>query len=151
MSTSTSRPSSVAVNPVAALTQFGQSVWLDYIRRSLITSGELKRLVDEDGLGGVTSNPAIFEKAIDGSDDYDGGDRRDLDEPPGLDAKAVYERARDQGHPGRRRRAAPRLRQHAARATATSASRSRPTSPTTPTGTLAEARRLWKAVDRART
>ena len=69
MSTSTSQPSSVA-NPVASLTQFGQSVWLDFIRRSLIAGGELKRLVDEDSLGGVTSNPAIFEKAIDGSNDY---------------------------------------------------------------------------------
>jgi transaldolase/glucose-6-phosphate isomerase len=45
-----------------ALQVFGQSVWLDYIRRSLITSGELRRLIDEDGL-----NPAIFEKAITGS------------------------------------------------------------------------------------
>ena len=61
---------SATVNPVAALKQYGQSVWLDYIRRSLITSGELRRLVDADGLGGVTSNPAIFEKAIDGSNDY---------------------------------------------------------------------------------
>ena len=55
-------------SPLKELARLGQSVWLDYIRRSLITSGELKRLVDEDGLGGVTSNPAIFEKAITGSD-----------------------------------------------------------------------------------
>ena len=57
-------------NPLRALQVFGQSVWLDYIRRSLITSGELRRLIDEDGLRGVTSNPAIFEKAIAGSSDY---------------------------------------------------------------------------------
>ncbi|MGH9353007.1 MAG: bifunctional transaldolase/phosoglucose isomerase, partial [Terriglobia bacterium] len=50
--------------------QLGQAVWLDFIRRSLITSGELKKLVDEDGLRGVTSNPSIFEKAIVGSTDY---------------------------------------------------------------------------------
>src|SRR5579885_1364367 len=56
-------------NPLKELSRLGQSVWLDYIRRNLITSGELKRLVDE-GLGGVTSNPAIFEKAITGSTDY---------------------------------------------------------------------------------
>ena len=62
--------SSATLNPVAALRQHGQSVWLDFIRRSLLPGGELKRLDDEDGLGGVTSNPAIFEKAIDGSDDY---------------------------------------------------------------------------------
>ena len=58
------------MNPVLALRLFGQSVWLDYIRRSFITSGELQRLVAEDGLSGVTSNPAIFEKAISGSSDY---------------------------------------------------------------------------------
>ena len=62
--------SSAATSRVAALRQYGQSVWLDFIRRTLISGGELKRLVDEDGLGGVTSNPAIFEKAIEGSEDY---------------------------------------------------------------------------------
>jgi transaldolase / glucose-6-phosphate isomerase len=83
---------SVALNPVAVLKQYGQSVWLDYIRRSLIASGELKRLVDEDGLGGVTSNPAIFEKAIDGSNDYAAAIDEISREQPGLDAKHVYER-----------------------------------------------------------
>ena len=53
-----------AANPLKDLQKFGQSVWLDYIRRDLFTSGELKRLIDEDGLRGMTSNPAIFEKAI---------------------------------------------------------------------------------------
>jgi transaldolase/glucose-6-phosphate isomerase len=78
------------MNPLRALRDFGQSVWLDYIRRSLLTTGELRRLIDDDGLRGVTSNPAIFEKAIAGSTDYDeafaamGGER--------LDAKARYER-----------------------------------------------------------
>lgn len=57
-------------NPLRALTYFGQSVWLDYIRRNLFTSGELQRLITEDGLRGMTSNPAIFEKAIAGSSDY---------------------------------------------------------------------------------
>jgi transaldolase / glucose-6-phosphate isomerase len=56
---------------LAALTAAGTSVWLDQIRRSLITSGELQRLVEELSLRGVTSNPAIFEKAILGSTDYD--------------------------------------------------------------------------------
>jgi len=79
-------------NPVAALKQYGQSVWLDFIRRSLIAGGELKRLVDEDGVGGVTSNPAIFEKAIDGSDDYASAIQEISDRHPGLAAKAVYER-----------------------------------------------------------
>ncbi len=58
-------------NPLRRLEQFGQSIWLDYIRRQMITSGELKRLIDDDGLKGMTSNPAIFEKAIAGSQDYD--------------------------------------------------------------------------------
>jgi transaldolase / glucose-6-phosphate isomerase len=56
---------------LAALTAAGTSVWLDQIRRNLIECGELERLVREDSLRGVTSNPAIFEKAILGSDDYD--------------------------------------------------------------------------------
>jgi transaldolase/glucose-6-phosphate isomerase len=65
-------------------------VWLDYIRRSLITSGELHRLIDEDGLRGVTSNPAIFEKAIAGSSDY----QQILEAPEAraLDAKTLYEK-----------------------------------------------------------
>jgi transaldolase/glucose-6-phosphate isomerase len=84
--------SSAAVNPLAALERFGQSVWLDFIRRSLIASGELKRLVDDDGLGGVTSNPAIFEKAIDGSEDYAAAIQDISDRQPGLAAKAIYEK-----------------------------------------------------------
>lgn len=58
------------MNPLKALNEYGQSVWLDYIRRGLITSGELQGMIEEDGLRGVTSNPAIFEKAITGSTDY---------------------------------------------------------------------------------
>jgi len=53
-----------ATNPLKALAKFGQSVWLDYIRRDLIETGELKRLIEEDGVSGMTSNPSIFEKAI---------------------------------------------------------------------------------------
>ena len=60
-----------ATNPLKELLKFGQSVWLDYIRRDLLTSGELKRLIDEDGLRGMTSNPTIFEKAITGGKLYD--------------------------------------------------------------------------------
>src|SRR4051812_44620216 len=56
---------------LAALTEAGTSIWLDQIRRSMIESGELERLVKEECLRGMTSNPAIFEKAILGSDDYD--------------------------------------------------------------------------------
>jgi transaldolase len=63
-------------NPLVKLGTFGQSIWLDYIRRQMIDSGELKKFVDEDGLKGVTSNPAIFEKAIAGSADYDADIRK---------------------------------------------------------------------------
>lgn len=58
-------------NPLCKLEKFGQSIWLDFLRRNLVTSGQLQKLVDEDGLKGITSNPSIFEKAISGSSDYD--------------------------------------------------------------------------------
>jgi len=79
-----------AVNPLVDLQKFGQSIWLDYIRRDLFTGGELKRLVKEDGLRGMTSNPAIFEKAIAASTLY--ADLLDsLALKTDLDAKARYE------------------------------------------------------------
>jgi transaldolase len=59
-------------NPLKDIQTYGQSIWLDDIRRGMITGGDLQRLVAEDGLRGVTSNPAIFDKAISGSADYDG-------------------------------------------------------------------------------
>ena len=78
-----------AVNPLVQLQNFGQSIWLDYIRRDLMASGELQRLITEDGLRGMTSNPSIFEKAI------AGGQYQDfLDSLAGrndLDAKGRYE------------------------------------------------------------
>jgi transaldolase/glucose-6-phosphate isomerase len=77
-------------NSLRELQNYGQSVWLDYIRRSLLTSGELQRLVDDDGLRGVTSNPAIFEKAIAGSSDYTDL-LQSLAGKSELDAKARYE------------------------------------------------------------
>jgi len=60
-----------SMNPLLELKQLGQSVWLDNISRKLIASGELERLVKEDGISGVTSNPTIFEKAVSGGTDYD--------------------------------------------------------------------------------
>jgi transaldolase/glucose-6-phosphate isomerase len=79
-----------ATNPLKDLLKYGQSVWLDYIRRNLLTSGELKRLIEEDGLRGMTSNPAIFEKAIAGSTDYT-DILQSLQSRTDLDAKARYE------------------------------------------------------------
>ncbi len=58
-------------NPVLELEALGQSIWIDYIRRGMIASGELQRLIEADGVSGVTSNPSIFEKAISESHDYD--------------------------------------------------------------------------------
>jgi transaldolase/glucose-6-phosphate isomerase len=74
---------------LAAMTQAGTSVWLDQIRRSLTQGGELRRLVEEDSLRGVTSNPAIFEKAILGSPDYDEQIERLARE--GMNTRAVYQ------------------------------------------------------------
>src|SRR5690606_14230691 len=58
-------------NPLVKLEQFGQSIWLDNISREILQNGTLKKLVDEDGLKGVTSNPTIFQKAISGGTHYD--------------------------------------------------------------------------------
>ena len=113
---------------LAALTEAGVSIWLDQIRRSLIESGELERMVREDSLRGVTANPSIFEKAILGSPDYDEelaelsrqGTRRARHLPPpgggGRAARGRRAAARLGGHRGRGRlrvargRPAPRAR-----------------------------------------
>jgi len=76
--------SKATTNPLKELLNYGQSMWLDYIRRDLFTSGKLKQLIQDDGLRGMTSNPAIFEKAIGESSLYDDilkslAARKDLD------------------------------------------------------------------------
>jgi transaldolase len=58
-------------NPLTELQEYGQSVWLDFVSRELLKSGGLAKLIVQDGLRGVTSNPSIFEKAIGHGDDYD--------------------------------------------------------------------------------
>jgi transaldolase len=92
MTTTTTLPNVGAkgVNPLKALLEFGQSPWMDYIRRDLLTSGGLKKMIQEDGLMGMTSNPTIFEKAITGSKDY--ADILESPEAKKLDAKGVYEK-----------------------------------------------------------
>jgi transaldolase/glucose-6-phosphate isomerase len=87
---STATRTSAVQNPIVALRQYGQSVWLDFIRRSLIAGGELKKMVVDDALGGVTSNPAIFQKAIDGSNDYATA-IEEISKDPSIGPKAVYE------------------------------------------------------------
>lgn len=80
------------MNPLRQLQEYRQAIWMDYIRRNLITSGELRRLVDEDGVSGLTSNPAIFEKAIDESTDYDVGLKKLFDADSGIESAAMYEK-----------------------------------------------------------
>ena len=91
MTTTTALPTgATGTNPIKALNDFGQSPWMDYIRRDLLTSGGLKRMIDSDGLRGMTWNPTIFEKAITGGTYYS-----DITESPDakkLDAKGVYEK-----------------------------------------------------------
>ena len=145
MGTSNSRPSAVQ-SPVAALRQYGQSVWLDFIRRSLIAGGELARLVEQDGLGGVTSNPAIFEKAIDGSNDYAAA-IAEISQDPHLEAKDVYELLAVKDIQD----AAGLLRSVYDRTSRRDGYVSLEVSPelaNDTAGTLEEARRLWKAVGR---
>jgi transaldolase / glucose-6-phosphate isomerase len=81
---------SKATNPLKELLKYGQSMWLDYIRRDLITGGGLKKMIEEDGLRGMTSNPSIFEKAIGDSSLYDDM-LKSLASRSDLDATARYE------------------------------------------------------------
>lgn len=133
------------MNPLRKLAQLGQSVYLDEIGRGMLRTGDLARLIEEDGLHGVTSNPAIFEKAIARTNDYDGA-IADL-AAGGLDVVQIYEtlaiedvqaaadlfaeryRASDGRHGFVSLEVAPDLADDAA-------------------GTVAEARRLWERLDR---
>jgi transaldolase len=76
-------------NPLVRLGELGQSIWYDYITRDLITLGELYRLIRNDGLRGMTSNPTIFEKAVAGSRLYDDDIRRLSDS--GQAASEIFE------------------------------------------------------------
>jgi len=77
------------MKPAARLNEFGQSAWLDLIGRKLIRSGELKRMIEEDGIRGVTANPAIFEKAIVESNEYDDDLKKLIEQ--GKPAMEIYE------------------------------------------------------------
>jgi transaldolase len=79
-----------ATNPLKGLLTYGQSPWMDYIRRDLLTSGQLKKYIDNDGLRGMTSNPAIFEKAITSSNLYD--DILTAPDAKKLDANGLFEK-----------------------------------------------------------
>ena len=77
-------------NPIEEVKRLGQSIWLDYIRRNLITSGELRKLV-QDSISGLTSNPTIFQKAITQSNDYDEALQALLKANPDADIDTIYE------------------------------------------------------------
>jgi len=135
----------MTVNPLRQLNEHGQSVWLDNLSRTLITSGDLRRLIEGDGISGITSNPAIFKAAIVGSNAYD-DQIRDLS-PRGMETIALYEAlaiddiraAADLLHPvfdaanGTDGFVSLEVNPHLARDTR---------------GTVAEAERLWLTVDR---
>jgi transaldolase/glucose-6-phosphate isomerase len=136
MTTTTTVPNlgtAQGANPLKALLAFGQSPWMDYIRRDLLTSGGLKKYINDDGLRGMTSNPAIFEKAITGSDVYsdilNSPDAKKLDVQDACDIfKSVYtESKRRDGY------VSLEVSPYLANDTK---------------GTIDEARRLWKSVDR---
>jgi len=133
-------------NPLRDLTKLGQSVWYDDLRRGRLVSGELAGFIEEDGLTGFTTNPAIYEKAIAGSTDYDGALeallRRD-----DLDAKAIYEELAIADI----RAAADLLRPVYDRTAGRDGFVSLEVSPVLARGaeaTLAEARRLWRWLGR---
>ncbi|HEY6123303.1 MAG TPA: transaldolase [Steroidobacteraceae bacterium] len=132
-------------NPLEALQLHGQSVWLDYIRRDLITSGELQRLID-DGVRGVTSNPAIFEKAIAGSADYN--DVLAAANARNADAKTVYESIAVRDIQDAADVLLPVYERTAKRDGYVSLEVS-PKLARDASGTIEEGRRLWKAVARA--
>ena len=134
------------MNPLLQLAEHGQSVWLDYIRRGMTRSGELARLIELDGLRGMTSNPAIFLKAITGSDDYDDV-LGELVGSPDLDARQIFERLAVVDV----REAADALRPVYDRTEKLDGYVSLEVSPSLAfdaEGTVEEARRLWQAVDR---
>jgi transaldolase / glucose-6-phosphate isomerase len=133
-------------NPLLDILTYGQSIWYDNIRRGLITSGELQRFMEQDGLRGITSNPAIFEKAIAGSTDYDDV-LKALEQGHDRDAKMLYEQLAI----GDIQAAAGVMQPVYERTNRRDGYVSLEVSPylaTDTQGTIEEARRLWKAVGR---
>jgi transaldolase/glucose-6-phosphate isomerase len=135
------------MNPLAQLRQFGVSVWLDFLRRNLVTSGELQRLVGEDGVVGLTSNPAIFEKAISSGAEYQHAIEVLAEKEPALTPVEVYERLAMEDI----RSAADVLRPTYEKTNKRDGYVSLEVSPGVANdaeATLKEARHLWKSVDR---
>ena len=135
-----------STNPLKDLRQYGQSVWLDYIRRDLLTGGDLKKLIDNDGLMGMTSNPAIFEKAISAGKDYDDF-LASLNSKTDLDAKGRYEQLAIRDIQDAADILKP-VYQSTKRRDGYVSLEVSPYLARDTNGTIAEARRLWKAVGR---
>ncbi|MGB2676009.1 MAG: transaldolase [Candidatus Acidiferrum sp.] len=148
MTTSATIPSvggKSGTNPLKGLLDYGQSPWMDYIRRDLLTSGALKKMIENDGLRGMTSNPAIFEKSITGSTLY--SDILNAPDAKSLDAKSLYERIAIRDVQGACDIFKPVYQQSKRRDGYVSLEVS-PYLANDTKGTLEEARRLWKAVGR---
>ena len=132
-------------NPLLNIQEFGQSIWQDYIQRNLILSGELKQLIEKDGIRGVTSNPSIFDTAIAGSRDYDDDIRAMALEGKSIEEIYRFLTVRDvreaadlfrplyDGSEGKHGFVSLEVNPHLASNT---------------DGTIQEARELWKALDR---
>jgi transaldolase len=132
-------------NPLLKLQAFGQSIWLDFIRRDLITSGELRRLINEVGLRGMTSNPSIFEKAIVGSQNYAEDIRVKAFE--GQSPKMIYESLSQRDVQGAADEFRPVYDETDARDGYVSLEVNPHLAHDTK-GTIVEARRLWRALNR---
>lgn len=132
-------------NSLLKLESFGQSIWMDYLRRNAIDSGEIKQLIEQDGVAGVTSNPSIFEKAIAGSNDYDAAVQ--LLASQGKSVEEIYEALTVEDI----QRTADLFRPVYDRLDGRDGFVSLEVSPTLAgdtAGTIQEARRLWRKVDR---
>ena len=133
------------MSPLKKLTDFGQSPWLDFIRRSFVQDGSLQKLIDEDGIRGVTSNPAIFEQAIARSNDYD--DQIMVLTGEGMSAEEIYDQLSIEDVAA----AADLFRDVYDKTDGLDGYVSLEVSPhlaADTDGTIEDARRLWKALDR---
>lgn len=132
-------------NALFGLQKYGQSVWLDFIRRNIILNGDLQKLIDQDGLRGITSNPSIFEKAIAGSNDYT--DLLTQLGKQGMPTGDIYERIVVRDIQDSADKLLPVYKSTNRRDGYVSLEVS-PTLARDTNGTIEEARRLWKAVNR---
>jgi len=132
-------------NPLRDLEAAGQAVWLDYLHRKILEDGELQRLIDQDGLKGLTSNPSIFEKAIGDGDAYD--DRIKALRRHGDSPEALYERLAIADIQAAADIFRPTYERLGGRDGYVSLEVS-PALAMDTAGTVADARRLWRAVDR---